>query len=160
MADYRVRPATLDDADALVRHRIAMFGDMGVASDPAVVERAFLAWLTATMPDGTYRAWLVEDETRVIVGGGGISILPWPPGPRYLGGRLAFVYNVYTERNHRRRGIARLIMDAIHVWCRENGIGSLALNASEFGRSLYEELGYQVAPSPMMFLSLEAPERA
>ena len=43
---------------------------------------------------------------------------------------------------------------AIHDWCRGNGIGSIALNATERGRSMYEELGYQLAPSPMMFLGL------
>jgi GNAT superfamily N-acetyltransferase len=155
MAQYHARLATLDDADALVRHRIAMFADMGVAADADVIGGAFRTWLTRMMADGTYRAWLVEDDAHAIVGGGGITVLPWPPGPRYQGGRVAFVYNVYTEPAHRRRGIARLIMEGIHSWCRENGVGSLALNASDSGRTLYEELGYRIAPSPMMFLSLE-----
>jgi hypothetical protein len=30
---YRVREATLDDLDALVHHRVAMFTDMGVELD-------------------------------------------------------------------------------------------------------------------------------
>ena len=55
---------------------------------------------------------------------------------------------------HRRRGLARLIMDTIHAWCRDAGITSVALNASEDGRPLYESMGYQVAPSPMMFLTV------
>jgi len=33
MSRYSVRPATLDDADTLVRHRIKMFDDMGIALD-------------------------------------------------------------------------------------------------------------------------------
>jgi GNAT superfamily N-acetyltransferase len=65
--------------------------------------------------------------------------------------RLAFVYNVYTEPAHRRRGLARRVMDAMHHWCRDAGIASIALNASEDGRPLYEALGYQVSPAPMMF---------
>jgi hypothetical protein len=31
----------------------------------------------------------------------------------------------------------------------------VALNASEFGRPLYESLGYRVTPGPTMFLRLE-----
>ena len=153
-ADYRVRPATLADADVLVRHRVGMFTDMGVAMDAAALEAAFRAWLAELMPAGTYRAWLVEDDDGEIVAGGGITILPWPPGPSYKGDRLAFVYNVYVEAPHRRRGLARLIMDAIHAFCREAGITSVALNASRDGLPLYESMGYGVSPNPMMFLSL------
>jgi GNAT superfamily N-acetyltransferase len=163
---YRVRPATLGDADIMVRHRCSMFTDMGVPLDAAALESAFRDWLASTMPSGTYRAWLVEttvteddgrpDANPVVVAGGGITVLPWPPGPRYMGDRLAFVYNVYTEPAHRRRGIARLVMDAIHAWCREADITSLALNASPDGLPMYTSMGYAVAPSPMMFFALKS----
>jgi GNAT superfamily N-acetyltransferase len=157
MAD-RVRPATLDDIRVLVRHRVAMFHDMGVSLDAPAIESAFGEWLRRTMPAGTYRAWLVEQANEggepTIVAGGGATILPWPPGPRYLGDTLAFVYNVYTEPAHRGRGLARLVMHTIHDWCKTNGVTSIALNASRDGRVLYERLGYVQSPSPMMFYSL------
>ena len=102
MPDYRIRVATLDDLDVLVHHRIAMFQDMGVPLDAAAVDAAFRPWLLEMMPKGVYRAWVVESGAQVI-SGGGITILPWPPGPRYFSGRLAFVYNVYTEPELRRR---------------------------------------------------------
>ncbi|MBI3490943.1 MAG: N-acetyltransferase, partial [Acidobacteria bacterium] len=89
---YRVREATLADADALVHHRIGMFTDMGVAFEADALAAAFRVWLAEMVPAGTYRAWLVETEEGAIVGGGGITILPWPPGPLYMGDRLAFVY--------------------------------------------------------------------
>jgi GNAT superfamily N-acetyltransferase len=155
LQSYHVRAATLADADALVRHRIAMFTDMGVPLEQATLDAAFRAWLAEMMPAGTYRAWVVEDADGAIVAGGGITVLPWPPGPRYLGDRLAFVYNVYTEQPHRHRGLARLIMEAIHAWCRDAGVLSMALNASRDGMPLYEMLGYRESPSPMMFLPLE-----
>ena len=151
---YGVRSATLDDIDVLVRHRIGMFTDMGVPLDAAALGEAFRAWLVDAMPPETYRAWLVETVGGEIVAGGGITILPWPPGPRYLSDRLAFVYNVYTEPVHRRRGLAHLVMDTIHAWCREAGIASTALNASRAALPLYEALGYTVTASPMMFLPI------
>jgi GNAT superfamily N-acetyltransferase len=151
---YRVRGASLADAETLVAHRIGMFCDMGVEMDTASVGQAFGRWLAESMPSGVYRAWVVETADGTIVGGGGVTVLPWPPGPRYLGDRLAFVYNVYTEPAHRQRGVARLVMDAIHAWCREAGVTSLALNASRDGRRLYEALGYKESPSPMMFFAV------
>jgi GNAT superfamily N-acetyltransferase len=152
--DYRVRPATIEDADVLVHHRIAMFTDMGLTFDVPRLETTFRAWLAASMASGTYRAWLVAGPDGAIVAGGGMTIVPWPPGPSYAGDRLAFVYNVYVEAAHRRRGLARLIMDAIHAFCRSAGITSLALNASRDGGPLYQSLGYAESPNPMMFLSL------
>jgi GNAT superfamily N-acetyltransferase len=155
MPAYHVRPATIDDVDALVHHRVAMFTDMGTTIDVDTVERAFRRWLAEIMPAGTYRAWVVETDRHEIVGGGGITILPWPPGPQFLGGRIAFVYNVYTEPSHRSRGVGRTIMDTIHSWCRENGIGVVGLTTSEAGRPLYESMGYQPAQAPTMFAGLD-----
>jgi len=154
---YRVREATLDDVDVLVRHRISMFVDMGLTLDEAALDSSFRAWLAEKMPDGVYRAWLVEAADGAVAGGGGISILPWPPGPNYMGDKIAIVYNVYTEHAHRRRGLARLIMNTIHAWAAEHDIASVALNASADGRPLYESMGYQVAPNPMMFYPLVKP---
>jgi GNAT superfamily N-acetyltransferase len=154
---YRVRAATFADADTLVAHRIGMFTDMGVELDAAQVGAAFRQWLAESLPSGLYHAWLIEtvgQADSTIVGGGGVTVLPWPPGPRYLGDRLAFVYNVYTEPAHRHRGVARLLMDHIHGWCRAAGITSVALNASADGRRLYEAMGYTESPSPMMFVAL------
>src|SRR5262249_15251149 len=146
-----VREATLDDIDVLVAHRICMFTDMAVPLDEAMLRSAFAQWLRQTMPAGRDRASLLEDDGR-IVAGGGATIIPWPPGPSYPGEKLAFVYNVYVEPTHRRRGLARLVMDAIHQWCREHGVASVALNASREGLPLYESMGYGGAPGPMMFL--------
>jgi GNAT superfamily N-acetyltransferase len=155
MPTYHVRPATLDDADALVRHRLGMFADMGLLSTEAdAIDRAFRQWLAEMLPAGTYRGWVVEAEVQrpadasaeaprakaeagrhgpEIVAGGGITILPWPPGQLSMTGRIAFAYNVYVDSSHRSLGVGRMIMDAIHGWCRQNGIDGVGLNASKKG---------------------------
>jgi GNAT superfamily N-acetyltransferase len=150
MPTHHVRPATLDDVDVLVHHRIAMFTDMGMRLDATKVEQAFREWLVPALRSGVYRAWVVESDER-IVAGGGITLIPWPPGPWWPGERVAYVYNVYTERTHRRRGLARAVMDAIHAWCSAEGIAAVALNASLEGLPLYESMGYAETPRPMMW---------
>jgi GNAT superfamily N-acetyltransferase len=157
MPDYRIRPATLGDLDVLVHHRVTMFSEMGMAVDANSVTKAFRDWVTNLLPAGTYRGWVVEASGGDIVAGGGLTVLPWPPGPWYVGGRMAFVYNVYTEPGHRRRGLARMVMDAIHTWCRDEGIGVVGLNASGQAQRLYESMGYQQMPAPMMVCGLEPP---
>src|SRR4029453_3143716 len=156
---YRVREATLRDIDALVRHRIGMFTDMGLPLDAPALEGSFRAWLRDKRPAGVYRAWRLGAAAGAIAAGGGVSILPWPPGPSYMGDTIAIVYNLYTEPAHRRRGLARQLMTTIHDWATEHGITSVALNASQDGKPLYESMGYQITPTPMMFRPLLKPKR-
>src|SRR4029077_15573185 len=121
-----IRDATPEDIPTIVRHRLRMFEDMGVAVDTQAVSAAFAAWLTVHLRSGAYRAWLVQHQGG-IVAGGGITVLPWPPGPRELSGRLPIVYNIYTEPAHRRRGLARAIMQTIHAWCLKAGYRTVGL---------------------------------
>ena len=155
MTDYLIRAATLDDVDALVHHRIAMFTDMGTPMDAGGLARSFRDWLLRALPAGHYLAWVIVERSGIVVGGGGILVLPWLPGPRDFGDRLPLVFNVYVEPSCRRLGLATRLMDTIHAWCREHEIQSIALAASEFGRPLYEAMGYRTSPNPFMFLSLE-----
>ena len=152
MSDYVVRPASVADVDALVRHRLAMFSEMGTAFDAPVIRQLFRDWLLKQLPAGDYRAWVCETAAGEVVAGVGITLLIWPPGPSAVTSeRIAFVYNVYTEPAHRKRGLARRLMDTVHSWCARNGVGAVALNAAPDARHLYESQGYRPAPSPMMW---------
>ena len=67
---------------------------------------------------------------------------------------MGFVYNVYTEPAHRRRGVARALLDVLHDWALARGLGAIGLHASAAGRPLYETLGYR--PTNEMRLDLRA----
>lgn len=152
MPDYRLRPATLDDVEVLVEHRLAMFTEMGTALDAPVVRQLFRDWLVKMMPAGEYLAWVCETGDGQVVAGAGITLPRWPPGPSPIAAEhIAFVYNVYTDPAHRQHGLARRMMDAIHTWCAAHGVGAVALNAAPAARHLYESQGYRPAPSPMMW---------
>ena len=152
MSEYRVRPATIDDVEALVHHRLAMFSEMGTTFDAPVIRQLFREWLLKHLPSGDYRAWVSVTASGEVVAGAGITLIMWPPGPSAVRSeRIAFVYNVYTEPAHRHHGLARRLMDTVHVWCADNGVGAVALNAAPEARHLYETQGYREAPSPMMW---------
>jgi GNAT superfamily N-acetyltransferase len=149
MSDYTIRPAAAADLPHILRHREGMFRDMGVVCDYDALIDASRGWLAEAMASGTYVGWVAETKAAVVAGAG-LTVLPWPPGPRDVSGRLAFVYNVYTDPDHRRRGLARRLMDTLEAWCRAQGIGRIALQASAAGRPLYESMGYVVAAEPLM----------
>jgi GNAT superfamily N-acetyltransferase len=149
---YSIRRATLADIAVIARHRRAMFEDAGTATNLDLVERNFTAWLPARL-DATYFHWLAEHEGGP-VGSAGVLLLDWPPSPRDPRGGMGYVYNVYVEPAHRRRGVARAAMQALHDWAGARGLGALALHASAAGRPLYETLGY--LPTSEMRLDLVA----
>lgn len=151
-----IRPATPNDIPHIVHHREQMFREMGTVCDYLAMAEACTRWYAAAVPAGTYRGWMIEADEGLVVGGGGLIVMPWSPGPTRLDPRCAFVYNVYVEPPRRGRGLGRRLMEAMHAWCRSEGIERLALNATDAGRRVYEGLGYTVTPEPMMRLDLPA----
>jgi GNAT superfamily N-acetyltransferase len=154
MTHYTIRPATLADIQTIVHHRYAMFAEMGLSGDYEAMDERFAPWLRQTMRQQLYFGWVVETEAKDIVAGGGVGLLSRPPSPQDLNEQWAFVYNIYTEPAHRRQGLARRLMELIHQWCRQRGLKIVGLNASEFGRPLYETLGYRQSDT-LMLLNLE-----
>ena len=150
-ATYRVRIATVDDAEVIARHRIEMFRDMRVLDehDAEPLHVASLAYLRTALPSGAYRGWLAELDGTIVAGGG---LIPQPGVPRpenIHGGDEAYLLNVYTDPAHRRRGLARQLMDAMLAWCRERGLARVVLHASDDGLALYTRLGFEPKANEM-----------
>jgi GNAT superfamily N-acetyltransferase len=106
-------------------------------------------WLRHAIPSKTYLGWIAEATTGEVAAGGGLIVIPWPPGPMTMDPRCGFVFNVYTAAAHRKQG-SPAMMEAMHDYCRGEGIERVVLNASTFGKPLYDAMGYVVADEPMM----------
>jgi GNAT superfamily N-acetyltransferase len=122
-----------------------MFVDIG-SHDPQNLERmteAFRPWLESKMAAGEYLGWLAIASDESAAAGLGLWLMDWPPHVLGGGSRRGNIVNVYTEAAHRRRGLARLLMNAALEWCRANRVDVVILHASKEGRYLYESLGFQ-----------------
>jgi GNAT superfamily N-acetyltransferase len=159
---FQIRPATDADIELISHHRARMFQDMRELPD-AMFESFRIQSrdkLQQMFGRGDYVGWLASpsNEPERIVAGGGVQIREVPPHPvarpdgqvDIVSGRQAIVQNVFTEPKWRRQGLAALLINAIIDWCRQQGIKSLVLHASDQGRSLYEQLGF-VATTEMTF---------
>jgi GNAT superfamily N-acetyltransferase len=151
---YSIRLATIADIPHIVSHRVQMFRDMGIPAEFDDMAAATELWLRHAIPAKMYLGWLAVTPSGEVAAGGGLLVIPWPPGPVTMDPRCGFVFNVYTQPPHRQQGLGRRLMDAMHGWCRAEGIERVVLNASTFGRPLYESMGYVVADEPMMRLKL------
>ena len=147
MDEIRLREAGPGDVETVVHHRRAMFEDMGY-EDAAVldaVDHSGRPFFAQALKEGSYRGWFAENQAGQVVAGGGILLLPWPSHPRDPQTRRPMISNVYTEPAYRRRGLARRLMLVMLDWARQNGYGTVSLHASEYGRPLYEALGFQAS---------------
>jgi GNAT superfamily N-acetyltransferase len=131
-----------------------MFRDMNAVSEQESEElfAASLPWLEHVLGAGEYVGWLVlfDDE---IVAGGGIHLRDTAPVPGcYRQGRGGHIMNVYTVEAHRRRGLARFLLQTILEWGACNRLDHITLTASDAGRPLYESLGF-VPTNDMRFVA-------
>jgi len=154
-----LRLATVDDIPALVNHRRRMFEDLyahkDVVRDPAnydAMDTAYAVILRYEIPAGSTRAWVIDDG-GTIAASGALKFTDWLPRPDGQRRGLVYVHSVYCAPEYRRRGLARRILQAMIGHCRENGWPRISLHASDLGRGLYEDLGFQ--PTNEMRLVLE-----
>ena len=151
---YAIRPATIADIPHIVSHRERMFRDMELPARFDDMAAAFELWLRDALPSKTYLGWMAVAGNGDVAAGAGLIVIPWPPGPVSMDPRCGFVFNVYTDPAHRQQGLARRLMDAIHDYCRAEGMERMVLNASTFGESLYQSMGYVRTEEPMIRLRL------
>lgn len=150
-----IRRATAADVPIITVHRRAMFEEIG-GTDRAALDRMderFPDWLRGRIENGEYRGWLVTREDSTVVAGVGLWLQVNLPSPRDQSAQRAYVLNVYTHPDHRRQGHARRQMNTVIEWCREQGIRTVMLHASDAGRALYESMGFRQTNEMRILLS-------
>lgn len=142
---FHIRKAALDDLNHLVHHRRAMFEEMGYCDLVILnqVDKSSHQYFGQALPAGSYHAWLAEDASARVVAGGGIVIADWPGYPGESLANRAWILNMYTEPEARRRGLAKMLMQVMLDWCRAEGFRTVSLHASQAGRPLYQSIGFQ-----------------
>jgi len=152
-AGWRIRPATVADIETILHHRRSMFADMGDGSEAELDAMVTSArpFVEAALEGGSYRGWLIEVGGHVVAGGG-VALVAYQPTPRDSVPHRAYVLNMYTEPAYRRTGMAKRVLEAIILWCREQGLKAVLLHASDAGRPLYQQMGFE--PTNEMRLQL------
>ena len=150
-----LRPSTHADLETHVAHRVAMFRDMEMGSEEGLkrMAEAFRNLLRGWLVTGQCRGLVVEDQGRIVA-----SVLmllkdtmPTPVTPLSVRG---YLFNVYTEPSHRRRGLAARLTDAALDLARDLGIEIVELHASLEAEGLYQRMGF--SPTSEMRLVMGA----
>lgn len=150
-----VRLATPKDLETLVRLRLDFFADMGwekEAKDPGF-EAALRAYLQQQLGgDAFYAALAFEDGQAV--GSAFASLQQRPPKPQNPSGRSMHVTSVFVAPQHRGRGLATALMQAVIEEARRRGHTMVDLEATAAGQPVYARLGFEVGGCTPMVLKL------
>lgn len=136
--------ATIKDIDLLTITRIEVLRAANRLSDDtdlSEVERQSYNYYQKALCDDSHIAYLVFDGTR-FVGAGAVSFFQVMPTYHNLSGNKAYIMNMYTRPEYRRRGIAIKILDMLIKESKNRGITAISLEATDMGRPLYEKYGF------------------
>lgn len=142
--DFIYKKATIEDIDILTETRIEVLRAANKLSDDtdmSEVKRQSYQYYQKALCDGTHIAYLVYDGNR-FVGAGGVSFYQVMPTYHNPSGNKAYIMNMYTNPEYRRKGIAYKTLDMLVRDTRDKGIMAISLEATDMGRPLYERYGF------------------
>ncbi len=141
---FEYKKATLQDIDELVHTRITVLRAANKLSDDvdmSNVEQESYEYYKRALVSGEHVAYLVHDE-ETFVGAGGVSFYQVMPTYHNPSDRKAYIMNMYTAPEYRRKGIAYHMLDLLVKEAKEQGISQISLEATVAGRPLYEKYGF------------------
>lgn len=141
---FEYKKAVIEDIDELVRTRIIVLRAANKLSDDvdmSVVEEESYAYYRRALEAGEHIAYLVY-ANGTFIGAGGVSFYQVMPTYHNPTGKKAYIMNMYTSPQYRRRGIAFHTLDLLVKAAKEQGVSQIALEATDMGRPLYQKYGF------------------
>ncbi len=144
------RKATLQDLNSLVHLRADMLREEENYPEEFLdlLVRNTKQYTETGMADGSYSAWLAEED-GAIVAMGGTTYFTLPPNDWCPNGKTAYIGSVYTRPAYRKQGIATQLMSMLIIEAKEQKCQRILLNASDAGKPLYKKLGFADFPAAM-----------
>ncbi len=136
------RRATPEDVDPLVNLRLAFLAEVSSATGSDPILRASLTeYFSKAIPSNGFIGFLAVAETKIIATSG-LVFHCHPPSNRNPTGREAYIMNMFTLPEYRRRGIATRLLQMLIDHARQNDCGKISMHAMPQGRSIYVNAGF------------------
>jgi len=138
------RLATLNDIPILIELRKQQLIDEGLPPITNIdmnIDRQLSDYFTATISDGSFISWVMENDGEIIATSG-LCFYSLPPNYSNPTGRTAYITNMYTKPEYRRKGIAAELLNMVIDEAKSRGYKVIRLHTSEYGKSIYERAGF------------------
>ncbi len=150
--NMRLRNATHDDVDALLRLWALVFDEEDTSAPPWRGHAQ--AWFVRLVADPDLARFPVVAVDGQIVATAIGSLELGVPNPYCPQGRTVRLANVVTHPDHRRHGYGTLVVDDIIDWARSIRADRVDLSATPEGQHIYERAGFASTTAPRLKLVL------
>jgi GNAT superfamily N-acetyltransferase len=148
---YRIRLATLDDLDELIRLRLDFLEEVGslkAGADGGELGAAMRDYLARKMPSGEFLAWVAESG-GAIVATSGVTLFERPPNGANIAGLEAYLSNMYTLPAWRGKGLGTALVATVVAHLKATRVRRIWLHATEQGRPVYARAGFVPSETDM-----------
>ena len=145
--EYRVTDA--NDIDMLMDVRLSMLRIVNDLPADYIFDDELVVSSRRYFLEGNQTTVVAVDDGRCVACAS-MSYIEIMPTFSHTSGKRAHLMNVYTEKDYRRRGIARQLVNMLIEDARVHGATEISLDATESGRPLYESMGFKASEECMV----------
>lgn len=138
------RKATLSDIPLLVKSRLHILrsaNQLTETVDMSFIEEKLTAYYEQNLTTENHIAYLAF-HNDAFAGTGGVCFYQVLPTYHNPTGWKAYIINMYTVQEFRKKGIGTKILDLLVKESFQKNIRFIALEATEMGRPIYEKYGF------------------
>jgi GNAT superfamily N-acetyltransferase len=138
------RLAITSDVSVLVELRKQQLIDEGlppISNIDTNIDKQLADYFTSAIADGSFISWVMENDGEIIATSG-LCFYLLPPNYSNTTGRTAYITNMYTKPEHRRKGIAAELLNMVIEEAKSRGYRVIRLHTSEYGTSIYVKAGF------------------
>lgn len=152
--DISYKIATIDDVDMLTELRVEVLiaaNCLDKGTDMSTIKAKTYAYYKKAFLDNSHYAIIAFDKEN-IVGTGAVSFYNVMPTYNNPSGKKAYVMNMYTKNEYRRKGVATEVLRLLLEEAKYRNIVEITLEATKMGRVLYEKCGFIDMTSEMKYM--------
>lgn len=143
--------AGIPDIPKLVDSRLELLrsaNNLNNDVDLAFVKEQLYQYYESQISYGNHIAYIACENGK-FVGTGGVCFYVVLPTYHNPTGKKAYIINMYTSPEYRKKGVARKILELLVHDSLESGVDFISLESTKMGRHLYESFGFGPMPSEM-----------
>ncbi|HZS46940.1 MAG TPA: GNAT family N-acetyltransferase [Blastocatellia bacterium] len=148
--DFKIRPATADDAECLARLRYEFrvgFSET-TESEPEFLERCE-QWMANRLSDKSqWRCWVAEYEGQFI-GNAWLQLIEKIPNPAVEPELHGYLTNFFVREKMRNRGVGSKLLKIALDYCNASGVHAVFLWPTDESRTLY--ISHGIGPTTLIF---------